>query len=318
MLRPLLSLVIAPMALASMLAGCGGSGSKPVVVDGSSTVFPISIAAQTAYTSSVEGTPRILVDNHGTGGGFGRYIEGEVDIVDASRPAKPEEEEKARAAGFDWTRYLVGHDGITVAVNPANTFVDVLTVDQLRALFEPGSAVESWKDLNPEWPDQPISFYTPDDDSGTYEFFVKDALKMDAQREDVQPSADDNVLVSGIAGDAGAIGYFGFAYYIANQDKLRAVPIRDGDEAEPVSPSVETIYDGSYEPLSRPLFIYVKDSAMRRPEVADFVTYYLEHVGELAEEAGYVAPTDEEQAENLASLGRVKGGGAAPASAAAE
>ncbi|QDV38252.1 PstS family phosphate ABC transporter substrate-binding protein [Tautonia plasticadhaerens] len=317
MLRPFVLCVSTLAASVAVLGcgGCGGSASKPVVVDGSSTVYPISLAAQEAYTNSVEGTPRIIVDYHGTGGGFGRYAEGEVDIVDASRPAKPEEEEKARASGFEWTRYVVAHDGITVAVNPENAFVDALTVGQLRSLFEPGSAVDSWDDLDPSWPDEPISLYTPDDDSGTYEFFVKDALGMDGQREDVQPSADDNVLVSGIAGDAGAIGYFGFAYYAANRDKLRAVPIKADADAEPVSPSVETIYDGSYAPLSRPLFIYVKDAAMGRPEVADFVAYYLENVADLAEEAGYVSPTEDERAENLDGLSRAKGGTPAPAAA---
>lgn len=315
MLRTLLSSLTTLVVSAAFLGcgGCGGSSSKPVVVDGSSTVYPISLAAQEAYTRSVEGIPRIIVDYHGTGGGFGRYAEGEVDIVDASRPAKPEEEERAKASGYDWTQYVVAHDGITVAVNPENTFVDALTVDQLRSLFEPGSAVDSWDDLDPSWPDQPISLYTPDDDSGTYEFFVKDGLKMDGQREDVQPSADDNVLVSGIAGDAGAIGYFGFAYYAANRDKLRAVPIKADADAEPVSPSIETIYDGSYAPLSRPLFIYVKNAAMGRPEVADFVTYYLENVAELAEEAGYVAPTEEERSENLDRLSGAKGGDGAAA-----
>ncbi|RUL89623.1 PstS family phosphate ABC transporter substrate-binding protein [Tautonia sociabilis] len=306
-LSPFALVLLASLAL----AGCGGP--SPVVIDGSSTVYPISLAAQEAYTASVEGTPRIIVDYHGTGGGFGRYLAGEVDIVDASRPAKPEEEEKARANGLDWTRFVVGHDGITVAVNPENTFVDALSVSQLTELFKPGSTVSSWRDLNPEWPDQPISLYTPDDDSGTFEFFVKDALKLEGQREDVQPSADDNVLISGIAGDRGAIGYFGFAYFAANRDKLRAVPIKNGDDAEPVAPAIETIYDGSYAPLSRPLFIYVKDAALARSEVADFVTYYLEHVAELAETAGYVAPTEEERAENLAALARLQGGRTAEA-----
>ncbi|WP_152053613.1 PstS family phosphate ABC transporter substrate-binding protein [Tautonia marina] len=298
-----LALVVVTVSL-GLAAGC--EGERPVVVDGSSTVFPISVAAQVAYTRAVEGVPKITVDYHGTGGGFGRYIEGEVDIVNASRPAKAIEEERAWARGYTWSRYLVGHDGITVAVNPENTFVDSLSITQLQALFERDSTITTWRDLNPEWPDQPISFYTPDPDSGTYDTFVHEALDLSEQREDIQPSADDNVLVNGIAGDLNSLGYFGFAYYMANQDRLRAVPIRRSDDAEPVPPSIETIYDGSYVPLSRPLFIYVKDEAMKRPVTAEFVTFYLDHVAELAEQAGYVSPNLQERSENLATLGRVK------------
>ncbi|WP_169973683.1 PstS family phosphate ABC transporter substrate-binding protein [Tautonia rosea] len=297
------TLVVMTLSL-GVVSGCGGE--LPVVVDGSSTVFPISVAAQVAYTRAVEGVPKITVDYHGTGGGFGRYIEGEVDIVNASRPAKAIEQEKAWARGFLWTRYLVGHDGITVAVNPANTFVDALSIAQLQALFERGSTITTWRDLNPEWPDQPISFYTPDPDSGTYDTFVHEALDLSEQREDIQPSADDNVLVNGIAGDVNSLGYFGFAYYMANQDRLRAVPIRKSDDAEPIAPLIETIYDGSYVPLSRPLFIYVKDEAMKRPVTAEFVTFYLDHVAKLAEQAGYVPPNSQERSENLATLSQVK------------
>ncbi len=299
--RPALVRSLAVMLAAS---GCGAPASAPVVVDGSSTVYPISVAAQEAYTDAMPEIPRITVNQSGTGGGFGRYNQGELDIVDASRPAKPEEQKAAEAQGFDWTRYVVGHDGITVAVNPANDFVAALSVDQLRALFKPGSTVTTWRDLDPGWPDREIILYTPDDDSGTYDFFLE-AIGLDpkkGQRKDVQPSSDDNVLVNGIAGDSGALGYFGFAYFLENRGKLRAVPIRDGDDAEPVAPSAETIYDGRYVPLSRPLFIYVKNTAMRRPEVRGFVSFYLEHVAELAERAGYVAPTDDEQDENRRAL----------------
>ena len=305
--RPALARSLAAL-LALMLAanGCGTSATAPVVVDGSSTVYPISVAAQEAYTDSLPEVPRITVNQSGTGGGFGRYNQREVDIVDASRPAKPEEQEAAERQGLDWTRYIVGHDGITVAVNPANDFVEALSVDQLQALFKPGSTVRTWRDLDPDWPDREIILYTPDDDSGTYDFFLE-AVGLDpkkGQRKDVQPSSDDNVLVNGIAGDAGALGYFGFAYFQENRGKLRAVPIRESDGAEAVAPSPETIYDGNYLPLSRPLFIYVKKTAMStRPEVRGFVSFYLEHVADLAERAGYVAPTDEEQAENREAFG---------------
>ena len=178
--------------------------------------------------SQVNPKVNVVVDNHGTGGGFSRYLKGEVDIVDASRPAKPDEEAKAKAQGIDWTRFLVGYDGITVVVNPKNDFVKALTVAQLKALWEPESKVKTWKDLDPSWPDRKIVLYCPDNDSGTFEFFTEAIVgKARSQREDVQASSDDNILVKGVAGDRDGLGYFGYAYYAANKDKLRAVPIKD-------------------------------------------------------------------------------------------
>jgi phosphate transport system substrate-binding protein len=306
---------LAAVAVASLLGGgCGGGNSGAggdVSVDGSSTVYPISLAVQEAY-SRQHPRARIIVENHGTGGGFGKYNQGEVDVVDASRPAKSGEEAAAKAKGFDWTRYVVGHDGITVVVNQANDWANVLTVDQLRRLFEPGSQVKTWKQLDDRWPDRPIKLFTPDDDSGTFDFFTEAIVgKEGLQRKDVQPSADDNVLVTGVAGDRDALGYFGFSYYLEHQDKLRAVPIKASDDAEPVTPSLETIFDDSYKPLSRPLFIYVKDKAMSRPEVAEFVAFYVENAASFAEEAGYVAPTDEEMSANREALAKARGGATA-------
>jgi phosphate transport system substrate-binding protein len=294
------------LAFAS-LGGCGapaGDGAAPtgeVVVDGSSTVFRISRAAMEQY-ARVQPSARVVVENHGTGGGFGRYREGEVDLVDASRAAKPEEESRAKAQGIDWTRFLVGYDGITVVVNSKNDFVKSLSVAQLKALWERGSKVNTWKDLDPSWPARKIQFYSPDPDSGTFEFFV-DAIigKQTGQREDVQTSSDDNTLVSGVAGDADGIGYFGYAYYAANAQKLRALSIQADAAAAPVAPGPETILDKSYKPLSRPLFVYAKKSSLRRPEVAGFMRYYLDHAGALAEKAGYVAPTTSDLTANQAA-----------------
>ena len=298
------------IVLALTLAGCGGSESsspREVIVDGSSTVYRISLAAQEAYAADHKDVT-VVVDNHGTGGGFSRYLQGggEVDIVDASRPAKPDEESKAKAEGMEWTRYIVGHDGITVVVNPNNDFVKSLTVEQLKKIWEPDSKVRTWKDVDPSWPDRKIILYSPDKDSGTFEFFTEAINgKAKVQREDVQASSDDNTLVSGVAGDQDGLGYFGYAYYAANKEKLRAVPIQKGPDAQPVMPSPETVLDRSYAPLSRPLFIYVKNSAMRRPEVSGFVTYYLENVGKLAEKGGYVSPTADELDGNRKALAAV-------------
>ena len=224
-----------------------------MVVDGSSTVFRISNAAQEAY-ADVNPDVTVVVDNHGTGGGFSKYLQGEVDIVDASRDAKPDEAAKAKAQGIEWTRFLVGYDGITVVVNPKNDFVKSLTVAQLKAIWAPDSKVKTWKDVDPSWPDRKLVLYSPDHDSGTFEFFTEAIVgKAKTQREDVQASSDDNILVNGVSGDPDGLGYFGYAYFAANANKLRAVPVQNGPDAKPVLPSPATVLDKSYAPLSRPL-----------------------------------------------------------------
>jgi phosphate transport system substrate-binding protein len=312
MSRPVAAVSALALVLAVSLAGCGGggSGSGPsgtVVVDGSSTVFRISSAAQEAYNQVNPGVD-VVVDNHGTGGGFSRYLQGEVDIVDASRPAKPDEEAKAKAQGIEWTRFLVGYDGITVVINPGNSAVKELSVDQLKAIWSPGSTVKTWKDVNPDWPEEKLVLYCPDRDSGTFEFFTEAINgKAKNQREDVQASSDDNILVKGVAGDLNGLGYFGYAYYTSNKDKLRAVPIKAGPDTPAISPSPETILEKTYSPLSRPLYLYVKNSASRRPEVAAFLKYYLENVATLAEKAGYVAPTRDDRAANRKALDAIGG-----------
>ena len=229
------------------LAGCGSNepdtaagpnGSKAaatVVVDGSSTVYRISKAAQEAF-EAVNPDITVVVDNHGTGGGFGRYLQGEVDIVDASRAATPDEESKAKAQGIEWTRFLVGYDGITLVINPKNTFVKSLTVDQLKKLWQPESSVKTWKDLDPSWPDRKIILYSPDNDSGTFEFFTEAIVgKAKSQRDGVQQSSDDNTLVNGVANDEDGMGYFGYAYYAANKERLKAVAVQNGADAKPVA-----------------------------------------------------------------------------------
>lgn len=302
----------AALVLAALAIGCGGDpdpaspGDGPaastIVVDGSSTVFQISKAAQEAYAKVAPGT-EIIVDNHGTGGGFGRYLEGEVDIVDASRSAKPEEESKAKSKGLDWVRFLVAHDGITLVVNKKNDFCKSLTVEQLKALWAADSPIKTWKDLNPAWPDRKIVLYSPDNDSGTYEFFVEAILgKGKGPRKDVQTSPDDNVLVKGVAGDLDAVGYFGFAYYKMNEPQVTAVAVQAGEGKEAVAPSMETILSNTYAPLSRPLYIYAKLSSIRKPAVAQFVRYYLDNLDTLVKTAGYVPPTSDELAANRAAF----------------
>jgi phosphate transport system substrate-binding protein len=295
--------------------GCGRDDAatlKPaatVIVDGSSTVFRISKAAQEAFLS-VDSETTVVVDNHGTGGGFSRYLQGEVDIVDASRAAKTDEESKAKAQGIDWSRFVVGYDGITLVVNPKNDFVKSLTVEQLKSIWAPGSKVKTWKDIDPVWPDRKIILYSPDNDSGTFEFFTEAIVgKAKSQRDDVQPSSDDNTLVNGVAGDPDGMGYFGYAYFAANNDKLRALAVQNGPSAQPVWPSPATIADKSYAPLSRPLYIYVKNSAARRPEVAGFVRFYVEKVDDLSVKGGYDPPTAQDKTDNRETLAKLLSSG---------
>jgi phosphate transport system substrate-binding protein len=303
----------------AMAVGCGGgAGPAPtIVIDGSSTVYRISMAARDAF-QKIDPATVVVVDYHGTGAGFNHYLEGEIDIVDASRAAKPGEESKAKAQGIDWSQFLVGYDGITVVVNPKNDFVKSLTVEQLKALWAPSSKVKTWKDLNPAWPDRKIIFYSPDDDSGTFEFFTEAIVgKSKSQREDVQMSSDDNTLVHGVSHDEDGLGYFGYAYFAANKDSLRAVAVENAPGAGPVLPSPETIIDKTYAPLSRPLFIYVKNSAARRSEVRRFLEHYLGKVEKFADEGGYAPPTAADRSANQSTLAGLFRGAESQGSAAA-
>lgn len=305
-LVPTIALVPAFLASTCALVGChdGGAVTPPVVIEGSSTVYRISQAAQIDF-KKVEPGIRILVSGKGTGPGFGRYLAGETDIIDASRDAGPSETKQAEEKGIPWTRLRIGYDGITVVVSHSNDFVESLSVAQLKALLGPDARVNTWKDLDPSWPDRKIRLFTPDNDSGTYEFFneATHGDKKAQRKEGVQMSADDNTLVSGVAGEADGLGYFGYAYAVKNQARLRIVPIRDGDDAEPIGPNPDTILNGTYKPLARPLYLFVKNEAyLGRPEVKAFVDYYLEHIDELVTKADYVPPTDADKAGNRAAL----------------
>jgi phosphate transport system substrate-binding protein len=266
------------------------------------------MAARDAF-KSVEPAVVVVVDYHGTGAGFNRYLEGEVDVIDASRAAKAGEESKAKAQGIEWTRFIVGYDGITLVVNPKNDFAKSLSVEQLKALWAPASKVSTWKDVDPSWPARKIVLYSPDNDSGTFEFFTEAIVgEAKSQRDDVQQSSDDNFLVIGVSNDTDGMGYFGYAYYAANQDKLRAVAVQKGAAAKPVLPSPETIIDKTYSPLSRPLYIYVKNSAARRPEVGKFIKHYLENVDKFSVKGGYAPPSAEDKAANLTALSGILSG----------
>ncbi len=263
-----------------------GDLSGKIIADGSSTVGPITEAVTEEF-NAIAPNVQVEVNISGTGGGFKRFCAGETDIQDASRPIKPEEEEACRQAGVSYYVFEVAYDGLSIVVNPANDFVECLTVDQLKRLWEANSTVDSWNDLNPEWPDKPVSLYGPGTDSGTYDYFVEAIIGGDGStRTDYTPSEDDNVLVEGVAGDENALGFFGFAYYEQNQDRLKLVAVDGGNGC--VLPSKETVRDLSYTPLSRPLYVYVRAESLARPEVQEFMRFYLANAMALVDEVGYV------------------------------
>ncbi|VAX22484.1 Phosphate ABC transporter, periplasmic phosphate-binding protein PstS (TC 3.A.1.7.1) [hydrothermal vent metagenome] len=281
-----------------------------VKVDGSSTVFPITEAVAEEYRA-VEPRVRVTVGVSGTGGGFKKFLAGETDINDASRRIKSKEISKAEEKGIRYIELPVAYDGISVVTNPKNDFVDYLTVEELRKIWQPGSAVKLWSDIRPGWPTKPINLFGPGTDSGTFDYFTKKVNgKSGASRPDFTASEDDNMLVHGVAGDKYALGYFGYAYYAENKDKLRVVPIDAG--AGPVAPSGTTINDGTYKPFSRPIFIYVRVKSLVKPEVASFVNFYLKNAGILSKEVGYAPLPGESYASSIA---RVKALGAGSAMA---
>jgi phosphate transport system substrate-binding protein len=268
--------------------GAGGSGlSGSISADGSSTVFPITQAIAEEFNTEEPGV-QVSVGTSGTGGGFEKFCAGETDISDASRQIEQEEMDVCDQNGIEYVELQVAIDGLSVMVNAANTFAECLTLDELKAIWEPESSVDNWSQVRDGFPDQPITLYGPGTDSGTFDYFT-DVLvgEEGASRSDYTPSEDDNVLVQGIAGDPNALGYFGYAYYVQNQDKLKVLGIDDGSGC--VTPNEQTIASGQYAPLSRPLFIYVAKGSSGRPEVRAFVDFYLATVNDLIAEVGYIA-----------------------------
>src|SRR3990170_9055396 len=260
----IVALVLSAPCLGRAAEQKNGGLSGAVGVDGSSTVFPITEAVAEEFHQRHPHL-RVMVGIAGTGGGFERFVRGETDINDASRPIKESEAAQAAKNAIAFIELPVAFDGLTVVTNRENDFVDFLTVEELRKIWQHGSTVKKWSDVRPGWPDRPLKLYGPGTDSGTFDYFTEAVNgKAGACRADFSASEDDNVLVQGVAGDRDALGYFGYAYYVANSARLRVVPVDGG--AGPVTPSEATINDGTYRPLSRPLFIYVRESAAKRPE----------------------------------------------------
>jgi len=267
-----------------------------VEVDGSSTVYPISEAVAEEFNKLYPNV-RVNVGVSGTGGGFKRFTLGETDISNASRPMKDKEAKNAEENGIHYVELRLGTDGLSVMVNNDNDFVDCLTTDELKQIWEPGSEIDNWSQVREGFPDQRLRLYGPDTDSGTFDYFTEELMgEAQLSRADYTASADDNVLVQGISGDKGAMGYFGYAYYIENKDKLKLVAVDSGNGC--VLPSPSTIPSGEYSPLSRPLFIYVNKSKLENSQVKAFVDFYMEHGPELTNEVGYVASGDDVYQQN--------------------
>ena len=270
--------------------------SGTIEIDGSSTVFPVSEAVAEEF-GKLHPDVRVNVGVSGTGGGFKRFTVGETDISDASRPIRDAEAQQAADNGIEYYPLRVAMDGMSVMVSPDNDFVECLTTDQLKMIWEPGSTVAKWSDVDPIWPDKEIALYGPDTDSGTFDYFTEEIMgEAQLSRADYTASADDNVLVQGIAGGKYSLGYFGYSYYQENQDKLKLVAVDSGNGC--VLPTSESIENGTYSPLSRPLFIYVSAGSMERSEVKAFVEFYLDNAAELAQEVGYIKLSDAEYASN--------------------
>ena len=289
------------MIVPALAATCGGSTAEVVRNDGSSTVFPISEAVAEEFQRE-RGDVRVTVGISGTGGGFQKFCRGETDISNASRPIKPVEREACAAAGVTFIELPVAYDGLAVVVHPANDWAESLTTAELKRLWEPAAEgkVMHWNQVRPEWPDREVHLFGAGVDSGTFDYFTEAITgKEGASRGDYTSSEDDNVIVQGVSRDEGGLGYFGYAYYAENQDALKLVAIDDGDDGNgegAIAPSPETVRTGQYQPLSRPIFIYVDAASLSRPHVNAFVQYYLANAPRLIPEIGYLPLSEREYA----------------------
>lgn len=254
--------------------------AAPITIDGSSTVYPISQAVAESFKAAQPGI-EISVGYAGTGGGFKDFALGNVDICDASRPIRDSEKEACAKGGIEYLELQVAVDALTVVVNPGNDWSSCLSVSQLKKIWEPNSTVNKWSDIDPNWPDKKIELYGADTESGTFDYFTEAIVgKAKQSRTDYTNNSNDNFLVQGVADEKFALGYFGYGYYVENTDRVKAVSIKAKDDGECVAPSAETVDNGSYVPLSRPLYIYISKKSLQRKEVADFVQYYLSEAGQ--------------------------------------
>jgi phosphate transport system substrate-binding protein len=282
-----LALAIAGVAL----FGAQGAHAQIIKIDGSSTVYPITEAVAEDFQKAKKNAIKVTVGISGTGGGFKKFCRGETDISNASRPILAKEMEDCKAAGVEYIEMLVAYDALTVVVNPKNAFLKQATVEELKTLWEPAAQgkVTRWKQVNPAWPDAPVKLFGAGADSGTFDYFTEAVVgKAKSSRGDYTASEDDNVLVQGISRDVNAIGYFGYAYYAENMARLRGVPIVNPKTGKAVEPSGANVENGTYVPLSRPIFIYVSAKSVAKPEVVEFLDFYMKNGEKLIREVKYV------------------------------
>lgn len=310
-------------ALALGIAACGDDGgtggggssasadsgaaklSGTIRIDGSSTVGPLSEAAAEGFQGE-NGGVQVTVGTSGTGGGFEKFCAGETDISDASRAIEDDEKAACEKAGVTFEEFQVANDGIALVANNENDWAKCLDVAQLKKIWDKDSKIKNWKDVDPSFPDQKLDLFGAGTDSGTFDFFTGAINGEEGRsRSDYNATEDDNVTVQGVEGSKGGLGYFGLSYFEQNKDKLKDVQVK-GEGGECVTPTTETVQDGSYTPLSRPLFIYVKGASLKRPEVAAFVDYYLKNTETLAEQALFVPLTAEQESELAPKLESLK------------
>jgi len=305
-------LKLSRIALAALPAAFAGAlciaapvaHAQLVKIDGSSTVFPITEAMAEDFQKSTKGKVKVTVGISGTGGGFKKFCRGETDVSDASRPILKKEMEDCKAAGVQYIELPVAYDALTVVIHRDNKWAKTLTVAELRKMWDPAAQnkVKTWKQVNPAWPDQPLKLFGPGADSGTFDYFTEAVNgKAKSSRGDFTASEDDNVLVQGVSRDVNALGYFGYAYYLENQDKLQAVGIIAKDGGKAVLPSFDTVVNGTYQPLARPIFIYVNAKSLERQEVKDFVEFYMKNADKLVREVKYVPLPAKAYAHNVES-----------------
>jgi len=287
------------------------SAQAVVKIDGSSTVFPITEGIAEDFQKSKKNAVKVTVGISGTGGGFKKFCRNEIDVADASRPILKKEMEDCKAAGIEYIELPVAFDALTVVMNPKNTFLKQISVEELKKIWEPAAQgkVMRWNQVNPAWPDAPIKLFGAGSDSGTFDYFTEAINgKSKASRGDYTASEDDNVLVQGVAQDVNAIGYFGYAYYAENKNRLKAVPIVEKPGKPPVAPSEASVLDGTYQPLARPIFIYVNTKSLAKPEVKEFVEFYMKNGSKIAKEVKYVPLPAKAYEVNLDHLAKGKKG----------
>jgi phosphate transport system substrate-binding protein len=299
-------------ALATAASSAAFAQGALVKIDGSSTVYPVTEAVAEEFQKAEKNAIRVTVGISGTGGGFKKFCRGEIDISGASRPILKSEMDECAKRGIAYFELPVAFDALTVVVNPKNAFLDKgITVEQLKKMWEPGAQgkITKWNQVDPTWPDAPIKLFGAGADSGTFDYFTEAVVgKAKSSRADYTASEDDNVLVQGVTREVNAIGYFGFAYYAENQGKLKSVPIIEKAGKPAVKPSMETVINGSYQPLARPIFIYVNAKSLERPEVKKLVDYYMTHGSKLAKEVKYVPLPDRAYTLNKEHLAKGKKG----------